>query len=118
MICKYIAQGAIRVGDFKLMFAPKFNKDGWYILHLLSIIIKIIFFLGRIHTSIQGIMKNKLPNRYNPDARPRKLRMVVSPAIVPYPKSQLSSIFSGAEEENAEETREVKKGQEQRQGQG
>ena len=36
MICKYIAQGAIRVGDFKLMFAPKFNKDGWYILHFLS----------------------------------------------------------------------------------
>ena len=81
MICKYIAQGAIRVGDFKLMFAPKFNKDGWYILHLLSIIIKRIFFLGRLHTSIQGNMKNKLPNRYNPDARPRKLRMVVSPAI-------------------------------------
>ena len=27
-------------------------------------------------------MKNKLPNRYNPDARPRKLRMVVSPAII------------------------------------
>ena len=52
MICKYIAQGAIRVGDFKLMFAPKFNKDGWYILHLLSIIIKRIFFVGRIHTSI------------------------------------------------------------------
>ena len=23
-------QGAIRVGDFKLMFAPHFNKDGWY----------------------------------------------------------------------------------------
>merc|ERR1711936_732934 len=22
--------GAIRVGDFKLMFAPHFNKDGWY----------------------------------------------------------------------------------------
>ena len=39
MICKYIAQGAIRVGDFKLMFAPKFNKDGWYILHLLSTLI-------------------------------------------------------------------------------
>ena len=37
-------QGAIRVGDFKLMFAPHFNKDGWY----------------------------------NPDAKPRKMRMVVS----------------------------------------
>ena len=23
-------QGAIRVGDYKLMFAPQFNKDGWY----------------------------------------------------------------------------------------
>ena len=32
------------MGDFKLMFAPNFNKDGWY----------------------------------NPDARPRKMRMVVS----------------------------------------
>ena len=39
-----IEQGAIRVGDFKLMFAPHFNKDGWY----------------------------------NPDAKPRKMRMVVS----------------------------------------
>ena len=38
-----IGQGAVRVGDFKLMFAPHFNKDGWY----------------------------------NPDARPRKMRMVV-----------------------------------------
>ena len=84
MISKYIAQGAIRVGDFKLMFAPKFNKDGWYILHFCPPlqIIKIIICLGRIHTSIQGNMKNKLPNRYNPDARPRKLRMVVSPAII------------------------------------
>ena len=33
-------------------------------------------------------MKNKLPNRYNPDARPRKLRMVVSPAII----SKISAI--------------------------
>ena len=41
---QYIGQGAIRVGDFKLMFAPHFNKDGWY----------------------------------NPDAKPRKMRMVVS----------------------------------------
>merc|ERR1711971_154292 len=40
--------GAIRVGDFKLMFAPQFNKDGWY----------------------------------NPDARPRKMRMVMRRKIM------------------------------------
>ena len=46
MICKYIAQGAIRVSDFKLMFAPKFNKDGWYILHFLS---TFIYYQKNIH---------------------------------------------------------------------
>ena len=73
--------GAIRIGDYKLMFARKFNKDGWYNIddhgppvfepHNKTVRIRYAFGLGKSHivfsddiTIRNSVMRNK-KSRYD-----------------------------------------------------